>query len=107
MGYLSKNNKVTKIPNGIKPKSVFSKLIRKAERKKMSAENYRVYAMLQSTIDRLKQDNIVFNTKYIHRKEDNSQNNSSLEGGCGLATSDILVDLDDFFNKLKCVGSNR
>lgn len=110
MGCLAKDIKRRTKYAGRGTKSVFSALVRKAEKRKLSAENFHIYALLQSTIVRLKRETGFFETRKMQTKCEKrdysacSSNNGELSSG--VATTDIL-DLDEFFDILKGVGINR
>ena len=104
-----------------KRKDVLSKLINRAERRKSKAETFLVYALLQSTVERLRVDVHLLDssTRRLNRSSVNQRikdrvvTNSTLIPG--RPDGDIEQDanerdplqLDLFFNKLKRCFDNR
>lgn len=90
-----------------KSSGVFSQLIRKAEKRKMSAENFHIYALLQSTIMRLRHDDSLYTMKSLKLDSSNQvQTNKAMECSDNAACSGQLdhdLGLDEFFLKLKYV----
>lgn len=105
MGYLKESSKLSRTSE---LQGVFSKLIRKAEKKKKTAQNYHVYALLQSTICKLRCDDVHYKSSK-QRKSDfskttipSTENIDQLDG----EISDPM-ELDDFFVRLKSVCSRK
>lgn len=107
MGYTHKRVIVSRNSRKFKSIGVFSQLIRKAEKRKMSAENFHIYALLQSTIMRLRHDDSLYTMKSL--KLDSSkqvETNKAMECSDNSACSGQLdhdLGLDEFFLKLKYV----
>ena len=90
-------------------KDVLSRLINRAERRKLKAETFHVYALLQSTVERLKMDVHLLDVKTYGLQR--SSFNLCIENDGPALISETLrsenQDLDDplqldlFFNKLK------
>lgn len=104
MGYTCKFGE-TKKNTVIKTKSVFSHLIRKAEKRKMSAKNYHMYALLQSTVMKLRQDNRIFEYKKSQCMGNCSDSEGTVDESRRPDSGKDLLDLDDFFLSLKSVGT--
>ena len=99
-------------------KNVLSKLIVRVQRRKSKAENFLVYALLQSTVERLKTDSCKLDTKkslFLLKENESrefedeqmsklnacsvSEKNNSYLNTC---QDDVdPLNLDDFFSRLK------
>ena len=87
---------------------VLNKLITKAENRKMAAENYHVYALLQSTIFRLQFDDHILScltnskcrsvNKQINENKKYVHNNVSHQKDVKL--KEDILKLDSFFSQL-------
>jgi hypothetical protein len=85
---------------------VISKLISKAERRKRTAETFHVYAVLQSTICRLKMDDVVLRCKGKQFDDDlvklSTSNPENSDDQCVGESSfqDDPLHLNSFFRRL-------
>ena len=105
---------------GIQGGKVLKKLILKAEKRKLFAENFHIYAVLQSTITRLKLDNYYLSMRNVSHKakygncvvemmEQNRKQSSCVKNSGKLelsVTNSVQFDedplsLNSFFEELK------
>jgi len=113
MGYISISECKVSKPRKSDFCGVFSKLIIKAEKKKMSAQNYRMYALLQSTISRLRMDDDLYKLhKLIKRCKSTTNGIEKVSTDGKVAVGDDVEDCDvpdplqlgTFFDRLKSVN---
>lgn len=113
MGYISFSECKVSKPSKSDLCGVFSKLIIKAEKKKMSAQNYRMYALLQSTISRLRMDDDLYKLHVLVKRCKSTKNSFekvSTDGkvavGNDVEDGDVPdpLQLDTFFDRLKSVN---
>lgn len=99
-------------------KTVLSKLIVRVQRRKSKAENFLVYALLQSTVERLKTDSCLLDkrkSKFLLKESpvfgDDQMSNCKLRA-CSVSEQNLYnsnssqddvdpLNLDDFFSRLK------
>ena len=92
---------------------VLCKLITKAEKRKLSAENYHVYALLQSTIEMLQMNDKLIQSSNKRSRQRNpickNRNNVECENRSdGKQSYEDVLQMDNFFSKLNslesCIG---
>jgi len=107
MGCFRENKRKEHLSQTGELKGVVSKMIRKAKERKSTAENYHIYALLQSTIHRLEMDNYVLSCKRsvnscspVRRRIE-----TCISKNCEISSQDKevedLLNLDSFFSRLK------
>lgn len=93
---------------------MLTKLILRAEKRKAKAENFLVYALLQSTVERLKWDSHLLENKRLKSLKGDCISKEDGTNSFGFICSDTLchpkeitfeegdpLNLDDFFSRLK------
>lgn len=96
-------------------KTVLSKLIVRVQRRKSKAENFLVYALLQSTVERLKTDSCLLDKRnkfLLKESPDFGDDQMSKLRACSVSEQNFYnsnssqddvdpLNLDDFFSRLK------